>query len=33
MKKVIVFDLGGTLMEYMGMPLSWVEISIVYMNC
>ena len=25
MKKVIVFDLGGTLMEYMGMPLSWVE--------
>ncbi|MCL2427447.1 MAG: HAD family hydrolase [Oscillospiraceae bacterium] len=25
MLKVIVFDLGGTLMEYKGMPLSWVE--------
>lgn len=24
MKKVIVFDLGGTLMEYEGMPLSWI---------
>ena len=23
--KVIVFDLGGTLMEYKGMPLSWVN--------
>ena len=23
--KVIVFDLGGTLMEYIGMPLSWVD--------
>jgi len=23
--KVIVFDLGGTLMEYVGMPLSWVD--------
>lgn len=21
--KVIVFDLGGTLMEYEGMPLNW----------
>lgn len=25
MKKVIVFDLGGTLMEYEGMPLSWIS--------
>lgn len=24
MEKVIVFDLGGTLMEYEGMPLSWI---------
>ena len=24
MEKVIVFDLGGTLMEYEGMPLSWL---------
>lgn len=24
MKQVIVFDLGGTLMEYEGMPLSWI---------
>ena len=23
MKQVIVFDLGGTLMEYEGMPHSW----------
>lgn len=23
MKKILVFDLGGTLMEYRGMPLSW----------
>ena len=23
--KVIVFDMGGTLMQYIGMPLSWVE--------
>ena len=23
--KVIVFDLGGTLMQYVGMPYSWVE--------
>lgn len=23
--KVIVFDIGGTLMEYTGMPLSWVD--------
>ena len=23
--KIIVFDLGGTLMEYKGMPYSWVE--------
>lgn len=23
MIKVIVFDLGGTLMEYIGMPYSW----------
>ena len=23
--KVIVFDLGGTLMEYSGMPLNWSE--------
>lgn len=23
--KVIVFDLGGTLMQYVGMPHSWVE--------
>lgn len=25
MIKVIVFDLGGTLMEYIGMPYSWEE--------
>lgn len=25
MYKVVVFDLGGTLMEFKGMPLSWVE--------
>lgn len=25
MIKVVVFDLGGTLMEYMGMPLNWSE--------
>ena len=25
MKKVIVFDLGGTLMEYVGMPPSWIS--------
>ncbi|MGN1202753.1 MAG: HAD family hydrolase [Eubacterium sp.] len=25
MKKIIVFDLGGTLMEFGGMPLSWVD--------
>lgn len=24
-KKVVVFDLGGTLMEYVGMPLDWSE--------
>lgn len=24
MEKVIVFDLGGTLMEFEGMPLSWL---------
>ena len=23
MSKSIVFDLGGTLMEYIGMPLNW----------
>jgi len=23
--KVIVFDLGGTLMQYVGMPHSWVD--------
>jgi hypothetical protein len=23
--KIIVFDLGGTLMQYVGMPLSWVD--------
>lgn len=23
--KVVVFDLGGTLMQYVGMPLSWVD--------
>ena len=23
MSKPIVFDLGGTLMEYIGMPLNW----------
>lgn len=23
--KIIVFDLGGTLMEYQGMPLNWSE--------
>lgn len=23
--KIIVFDLGGTLMQYEGMPYSWVE--------
>ena len=23
--KVIVFDLGGTLMEFAGMPLLWVD--------
>jgi putative hydrolase of the HAD superfamily len=25
MKKVVIFDLGGTLMEYQGMPFSWVD--------
>lgn len=25
MMRVIVFDLGGTLMEYEGMPHSWVD--------
>lgn len=25
MEKVIVFDLGGTLMEYKGMPLNWCD--------
>ena len=25
MIKVVVFDLGGTLMEYKGMPLDWSE--------
>lgn len=25
MQKVIVFDLGGTLMEYKGMPLNWCD--------
>ena len=25
MSKSIVFDLGGTLMEYAGMPLNWSE--------
>lgn len=25
MVKVVVFDLGGTLMQYAGMPLSWVD--------
>ena len=24
MEKIVVFDLGGTLMEYAGMPLSWL---------
>lgn len=23
--KAIVFDIGGTLMEYKGMPLSWLD--------
>lgn len=23
--KVIVFDIGGTLMEYRNMPLSWLD--------
>lgn len=23
--KIIVFDLGGTLMQYVGMPYSWVD--------
>jgi putative hydrolase of the HAD superfamily len=23
--KVVVFDLGGTLMQYAGMPVSWVD--------
>lgn len=23
--KIIVFDLGGTLMEYRGMPLNWSD--------
>lgn len=23
--RVIAFDLGGTLMEYQGMPYSWVD--------
>jgi len=23
--KIIVFDMGGTLMQYIGMPLSWIE--------
>lgn len=25
MAKAIVFDLGGTLMEYVGMPLNWSD--------
>lgn len=25
MTKVFVFDLGGTLMEYKGMPASWID--------
>ena len=25
MYKLIVFDLGGTLMEYVGMPLNWSD--------
>lgn len=25
MKEILVFDLGGTLMEYRGMPLSWTD--------
>ena len=25
MTKAVVFDLGGTLMEYKGMPLNWDE--------
>lgn len=25
MAKVLVFDLGGTLMEYKGMPDSWID--------
>ena len=25
MSKAIVFDLGGTLMEYVGMPLNWSD--------
>lgn len=25
MEQVIVFDLGGTLMEYEGMPYSWIS--------
>ena len=25
MNKVVVFDLGGTLMEFVGMPPSWVD--------
>lgn len=23
--KTVVFDLGGTLMQYVGMPYSWVD--------
>ena len=30
MQKVIVFDLGGTLMEYEGMPYSWIS---YYQEC
>jgi len=26
--KVVVFDLGGTLMQYAGMPYSWVDFYI-----
>ena len=28
MTKAVVFDLGGTLMQYVGMPYSWVRLCL-----
>ena len=30
--KVVVFDLGGTLMQYIGMPYSWVDFYFMEMK-